>query len=94
MSAKPPAAPSAPATASPAFEVAVKRLGEIVSSLEGGELSLEDALRLFEEGVKLSRISQEKLDAAQKKVEELLGVDEQGRPRTQPFDAGEDDEDR
>ncbi len=74
----------------PTFEDAVKRLGEIVQALERGDLPLEESLRLFEEGVKLSRVSQEKLDAAQKKVEQLLGVDAEGRARTQEFETTED----
>ena len=68
------------------FEQSVKRLSEIVTALEKGDLPLEDSLKLFEEGVKLSRASQEKLDAAQKRVEELLGFERDGRPRTQAFD--------
>jgi exodeoxyribonuclease VII small subunit len=49
---------------------------------------------LFEEGVKLSRTSQARLDAAEKRVEQLLAVDEQGRARTTPFatDALDDDD--
>ena len=69
----------------PSFEVAVKRLTEIVQSLERGDLPLEDSLRLFEEGIRLSRVSQSRLDSAEKRVEQLLAVDEQGRPRTAPF---------
>ena len=85
--------PSAPATTA-TFEEAIKRLSEIVQTLERGDLPLEESLRLFEEGVKLSRVSQQRLDAAQKKVEQLLGVDEQGRPRTAAFEtsANGDDE--
>jgi exodeoxyribonuclease VII small subunit len=67
------------------FEAAIKRLSEIVQTLERGELPLEESLRLFEEGVKLSRLSQQRLDAAEKRVEQLLAVDEQGRARTAPF---------
>lgn len=69
-----------------AFEDAVKRLSEIVQKLERGDLPLEESLLLFEEGVRLSRASQEKLDGAQKRVEELLGFDRDGRPRVQPFE--------
>jgi exodeoxyribonuclease VII small subunit len=69
----------------PSFEAAIKRLTEIVQALERGELALEESLRLFEEGVKLSRASQARLDAAEKRVEQLLAVDEQGRARTTPF---------
>jgi len=88
-----PSAPGSTATGdTPSFETAIKRLTEIVQVLERGEIPLEESLRLFEEGVKLSRVSQQKLDSAEKRVEQLLAVDEQGRPRTQPFatDASEE----
>ena len=83
-------APGAP----PAFEAAIKRLTEIVQLLERGDLPLEESLRLFEEGVKLSRISQARLDAAEKRVEQLLSVDDRGRATTAPFatDAVDGDE--
>jgi exodeoxyribonuclease VII small subunit len=93
-----PAAPTATDSAlagqaGPSFEAAIKRLTEIVQTLERGDLPLEESLRLFEEGVSLSRTSQKRLDAAEKRVEQLLAVDDQGRARTQPFetDAVEDD---
>jgi exodeoxyribonuclease VII small subunit len=83
----PSAAPESAATPAdgPSFEAAIKRLSEIVQTLERGEMPLEESLRLFEEGVKLSRVSQQRLDSAEKRVEQLLAVDEQGRARTQPF---------
>jgi exodeoxyribonuclease VII small subunit len=91
MTNRPPPSPGEPTASS--FEQSIKRLGDIVAKLEEGDLSLEDSLRLFEEGVKLSRVSQEKLDKAQKKVEELLGVDTEGKARTAPFaTTGEDEE--
>lgn len=62
------------------FEDSVKRLTEIVERLESGDLPLEDSLRLFEEGIQLARSSQARLDAAEQRVEELLGVDENGEP--------------
>jgi exodeoxyribonuclease VII small subunit len=68
------------------FEDGIKRLSEIVQTLERGELPLEESLRLFEEGVGLSRASQEKLDSAQKRVEELLGFERDGKPRTKEFE--------
>ncbi len=76
-----------------AFEEAIRRLGEIVQKLERGDLSLEESVALFEEGVRLSVVSQERLDSAQKRVEELLGVDSQGRARTAPFATRADDDD-
>jgi len=83
----------APPAEGPSFEAAIKRLTEIVSTLERGDLPLEESLRLFEEGVKLSRVSQQRLDAAEKRVEQLLSVDEQGRARTQAFATTATDED-
>lgn len=76
------AADKAPAS----FEDGIKRLSEIVQTLEKGDLPLEESLRLFEEGVNLSRSSQERLDSAQKRVEELLGFERDGKPRTKDFE--------
>ena len=69
------------------FETSAARLKDIVEQLESGELSLEASLTLFEEGVKVARAAQARLDDAEKRVEELLGVDEQGEPRTRPFES-------
>ena len=77
----------------PSFEVAIKRLTEIVATLERGDLPLEESLRLFEEGVQLSRVSQSRLDTAEKRVEQLLSVDAEGRARTAAFATTADDED-
>jgi exodeoxyribonuclease VII small subunit len=84
--------PTAPSDAPP-FEAAIKRLTEIVQTLEQGDLPLEESLRLFEEGVKLSRVSQQRLDVAEKRVEQLLAVDAEGRARTAPFATDAADED-
>ena len=62
------------------FEESTRRLAQIVSELEGGDLPLERSLSLFEEGVRLARAAQDRLDRAERRVEELLGLDEQGRP--------------
>jgi exodeoxyribonuclease VII small subunit len=56
-----------------AFEPSLKRLEEIVGLLEGGELSLEESLALFEEGVGLSRKCLDVLTGAERKVEQLVG---------------------
>jgi len=53
------------------FEKALERLEKIVEELERGNISLEDALKKYEEGVKLSRICSEKLTAAEKKIQVL-----------------------
>jgi exodeoxyribonuclease VII small subunit len=77
-----------PRAGAPSFEDSIRRLSEIVEALEGGELPLEESLALFEEGVKLARTSQATLDAAEKRVEELLSVDEEGNPVVRELDVG------
>jgi exodeoxyribonuclease VII small subunit len=59
-------------TPAPDFETALKRLEDIVRKLENGELSLDSALELFEEGIQLSRFCHGKLDSAERRVEILL----------------------
>jgi exodeoxyribonuclease VII small subunit len=82
---KPPADTNAP-LALASFEGTLERLHEIVERLEGGELDLEESLRLFEEGVRLSRASQARLNSAEKRVEELLAVDANGDPIVRELD--------
>jgi exodeoxyribonuclease VII small subunit len=53
------------------FEKALEKLQNTVRQIEGGELSLEGALKSFEEGVSLARSCQEYLQAAEKRVETL-----------------------
>src|SRR5690606_41428826 len=62
------------------FEQAIARLGDIVESLEQGEQPLEESIALFEEGMTLAKSSQIILDRAERRIEELLGVDSQGKP--------------
>ena len=66
------------------FEKALSRLETIVTELEAGELSLDDSLRIFEEGVKLSKTCLKMLDDAERKVE-ILVQDKDGRKRIQAF---------
>jgi len=66
------------------FEVALKELEGIVKQLESGEAKLEEALQLFERGVKLSRYCSQKLEEAEKKIE-LLVRDSQGEYKAVPF---------
>lgn len=66
------------------FEAAIARLEDIVETLEGGELPLEQSLKLFEEGVKLARICSARLDEAERKVEVLL-KDNAGSLVKKPF---------
>lgn len=56
----------------PSFEDALKRLEAIVDELESGELSLEDSIARYEEGMKLSRRLTQTLDEAEKRIERLV----------------------
>ena len=66
------------------FEDTFKKLETIVNKLEGGDLSLEDSMKLFEEGMRLSRICSERLAEVQKRVEVLL-KSEEGGVQSRPF---------
>ena len=71
----------------PRFEEALAGLERIVRDMEGGELPLDEALKLFEEGIRLSRFCSAKLDEAEKKIEILMkGAD--GEWRAEPFSPG------
>ena len=56
----------------PTFEEALKSLENVVAKLESGEIKLEESIRLFEEGMKLSSLCQKRLDDADRKIEVLL----------------------
>lgn len=56
----------------PSFEASLHRLEQIVKKLEAGDLALDDALKLFEEGIHLSQQCQKQLEEAESKVEILL----------------------
>jgi exodeoxyribonuclease VII small subunit len=77
----------------PTFEEAMGRLEEIVKELEEAELPLEKSLEVFEEGVKLSRLLEGKLNEAEQKVEILLR-DGEGKKTPRPFGPGEEEEDQ
>ena len=83
----------------PSFEAALKQLDEIVLRLEKGELALEESLKLYEEGIRLSRLCHAKLEEAEGKIELLmkdargaLVPDGQGRPRSTPVEAPDDND--
>jgi exodeoxyribonuclease VII small subunit len=67
------------------FEDALNKLEKIVSKLEEGDIPLEDSLKLFEEGIRLSRFCNQKLDEAEKKVE-ILSKGKDGILKVRPFD--------
>ncbi len=68
------------------FEASMKRLNEIVENLEGGDLSLEESLKLYEEGVRLSQSCMKRLTEAQQKIEMLMR-DSSGKLDTAELDA-------
>ena len=76
------------------FETAIKQLEDIVQRLEKGELALEESLRLYEDGIRLSRLCHAKLEEAEGKIEMLVkdargdvATDADGKPRSVPFAA-------
>ncbi|MEW6334412.1 MAG: exodeoxyribonuclease VII small subunit [Thermodesulfobacteriota bacterium] len=71
------------------FEEALEKLEEIVHRMEAGEMTMEESLKAFEEGIRLARLCTKKLDEADRRVDLLLRQD--GEPVTRPF-AGEDRE--
>lgn len=71
------------------FETSLARLEEIVQELEQGDLALEKSLKLFEEGIKLSRICNRRLEEAERKVEVLL-KDKAGNMIAKPFEEEEE----
>jgi exodeoxyribonuclease VII small subunit len=74
------------------FEKAMKKLEQIVQELESGDLSLERAIKKFEEGVQLSKFCSGKLDETEKRVT-LLMQDAEGNVLEKPFLSEDDIED-
>jgi exodeoxyribonuclease VII small subunit len=70
------------------FEAALARLEDIVKELETGDLPLEQSLKLFEEGIKLSRLCNKRLEDAERRVEILL-KNKNGTVTAQPFEEQE-----
>ena len=84
--ATPNKAPEAPRKGE--FEKSLSRLEEVVKRLESTDLSLDEAMKLFEEGVKLSRDCQKQLEEAEGKVEILLRKAD-GKLAAEPFETDE-----
>lgn len=72
------------------FERSLARLEEVVRKLESPQLSLDEAMKLFEEGVELSRECQKQLEEAEGRVEILLKKAD-GRLAAEPFEAETED---
>ena len=71
----------------PGFDALLVRLREVVQKLESGELSLEQSLAVYEEGVQLARRGQQLLATAEKRVEILVSTS--AGVEAQPFDSNE-----
>jgi len=68
------------------FEVALKQLEEVVAKLEDESVGLEEALKLFERGVKLARRCRTQLAGVERRVEQLLAEATEGEePKTESF---------
>ncbi len=72
------------------FESSLVALEKIVRELERGDLPLEKSLDLFEQGVRLSRECQERLNESERRIEILLR-DSEGRPTLSAFDDDDDE---
>jgi exodeoxyribonuclease VII small subunit len=70
------------------FEQAMEQLEMIVMKLETGDLPLEQAIELFQEGIRLSRICSSKLESVERKIEILL--EEEGQLIKKPFQSAEE----
>ncbi|MEW6259891.1 MAG: exodeoxyribonuclease VII small subunit [Thermodesulfobacteriota bacterium] len=68
------------------FETALKQLEEIVAQLESGNLPLEEALKKFEEGTKLSKFCSQKLEETEKRIT-MLTQQADGEVTETPFEA-------
>ncbi len=75
------------------FESSLGELEKIVRKLEDGDLSLEESLKLFEDGVRISRECQERLNQAERRIEILL-KDEKGNPILQEIKSDDPGEPR
>jgi exodeoxyribonuclease VII small subunit len=70
------------------FETSLASLEQIVRELERGDLPLEDSLKLFENGVRLARECQDRLNQAERRIEVLMR-DSDGRPVVSEFEKEE-----
>lgn len=71
----------------PSFESSLHALDRIVRELESGQLGLDEALASYEKGIRLLSQCRGQLDAAERQVALLTGVEEDGTPRTEAFEA-------
>lgn len=77
--------PTPKAKQQPRFEDTLNELEQLLTGMESGELSLDESLVAFEQGIKLTRSAQQSLEAAQQKVQ-LLIEDNNGKLHTEALD--------
>ncbi len=75
------------------FEKALAKLEDIVRRMEQGDMTLEESLKAFEEGIRLSRLCAKRLDEAERRIEVLLKTEEGLALRPYSGEAGETAED-
>ena len=68
------------------FEKKIQELEAIVEKMASGDLSLEDSLKSFEKGIKISRECSEQLNKSEQKVQELIAIDKEGQAETKDFE--------
>ena len=73
----------------PSFEESLEKLERSVRQLEDGKLGLTESLQCYEEGVRQLKQCYRGLEAAERKIELLAGIDAEGKPLTEPFDERE-----
>jgi len=74
------------------FEDQLERLEEIVASLEDETVGLEEALELFEDGMKLAKSCRSRLEEVEQRVHKLLEAENGEAAATEPLDEGDGDE--
>ena len=68
------------------FEQCLAELDRVVRDLEDGKIGLEESLTRYEQGVALLKQCYAQLRQAEQRIQELVGIDEQGNPILKPFD--------
>ncbi|MDE0517941.1 MAG: exodeoxyribonuclease VII small subunit [Oligoflexia bacterium] len=68
------------------FEKKIKELENIVEKMGSGELSLQDSLKFFEKGIRLSRECSEQLNKSEEKVQQLIDISPEGKAITKDFE--------
>ena len=70
---------------SDSFEESLAKLEQVVTDLESGEIGLDDSLKRYEEGIQHIRKCRAELERAEKKIQMLVEIDEEGRAVVQPL---------